>query len=293
MKKTLTVFLVLLTSIYGKIRVVTSTSDLAAIAQEIGGDKVSVESIARGDQNPHYIEVLPSYMLKVRRADIYLKVGMELDLWSDQIIGGSRNKDLLVVDCSENIKAQEVPTGKVDASMGDIHRYGNPHYWLDPQNGPLIAESIAKALKKRDPENIQFYENNLRAFNQSVTNSLERWTSKYAQLRDRKLLYYHNTWPYFNYRFGLEVSEFVEPKPGIMPTPNHVDQLVKLIRTEQLKVLAMEPYFSDTAARYLAEKTGIQIVKLAPSVGSQKGTDTYLKMIEYNLDALFQPLGNE
>ena len=278
---------------WGKVKVVTSTSDLAAITREVGGNLVKVESIARGSQDPHYIEVLPSHMLKVKRADIYLKVGMELDLWADKIIGGSRNKDLVIVDCSENIKAQEVPAGKVDASMGDIHRFGNPHYWLDPLNGQVIAESIVRALSLKDPENVAKYEDNLRTFIETIRKYQESWSVKYADLKDVELIYYHNTWPYFNNRFGLQVLDFVEPKPGIMPTPNHVDHLVKLIQNKQLKVLAMEPYFSDKAPNYLVQKTDIKIVKLAPSVGALVGADTYLEMIQYNLDALQSALGED
>ena len=277
----------------GKVKVVTSTSDLAAITREVGGNMVKVESIARGNQDPHYIEVLPSHMLKVMRADIYLKVGMELDLWADKIIGGSRNKDLVIVDCSENIKAQEVPAGKVDASMGDIHRFGNPHYWLDPLNGSVIAESIVRALSLKDPENTAKYEDNLRIFVEAITKFQESWAVKYADLKGVELIYYHNTWAYFNHRFGLQVLDFVEPKPGIMPTPNHVDHLVKLIQNKQLKVLAMEPYFSDKAPNYLVQKTDIKIVKLAPSVGALVGADTYLEMIQYNLDALQSALGED
>jgi len=278
---------------WGKVKVVTSTSDLAAITREVGGNLVKVESIARGSQDPHYIEVLPSHMLKVKRADIYLKVGMELDLWADKIIGGSRNKNLVIIDCSENIKAQEVPAGKIDASMGDIHRFGNPHYWLDPLNGPVIAESIVRALSLKDPENAAKYEDNLRIFIETIRKRQESWLVKYADLKDVEVIYYHNTWPYFNNRFGLQVLDFVEPKPGIMPTPNHVDHLVKLIQNKQLKILAMEPYFSDKAPNYLVQKTDIKVVKLAPSVGAQEGTDTYLEMIQYNLDALQNAIGDD
>ncbi len=277
----------------GKVKVVTSTSDLAAITREIGGNLVKVESIARGNQDPHYIEVLPSHMLKVKRADIYLKVGMELDLWADKIIGGSRNRDLVIVDCSENIKALEIPTGQIDASMGDIHRFGNPHYWLDPLNGPVIAESIVRALSLKYPENTAKYEDNLRTFIEAIRKYQESWSVKYADLKGVELIYYHNTWAYFNHRFGLQVLDFVEPKPGIMPTPNHVDHLVKLIQNKQLKVLAMEPYFSDKAPNYLVQKTDIKVVKLAPSVGAQEGTDSYLEMIQFNLDALQNAIGDE
>ena len=291
MYRIILISLVLVSFSWGKVNIVSSTTDLAAIAKEIGGEYVKVESIAKGTQDPHYVEVLPSYMLKVKRAQIYLKVGMELDLWADHIIGGSRNRDLVIVDCSENIEALEVPTGKVDASMGDIHSFGNPHYWLDPQNGILIAETITQALVRQDSKHSEYYMNNMDVFRKSVEKKMAIWKEEFAVLSGTKLLYYHNTWPYFNHRFGLIPREFVEPKPGIMPTPNHVDHLVKLIDEEGIRVLAMEPYFSDTAPNYLAKKTGISVLKMAPSVGGQPGTDTYLEMIEYNLKILLRAGG--
>ena len=146
---------------FAKINIVASTTDLADIAKTIGGDRIKVISIANGKQDHHHIEVLPSYMLKVKRADIYLKVGLELDLWANQIIDGSRNRKLTIVNCAENILPLEVPTTKINASMGDIHRMGNPHYWLDPENGKIIAENITKALISVDPVGREFYENNL------------------------------------------------------------------------------------------------------------------------------------
>lgn len=290
MQRAILISLILVSISWGKVKIVSSTTDLAAIAREIGGEHVKVESIARGNQDPHYIEVLPSSMLKVKRADIYLKVGMELDLWAEQIIGGSRNSDLLIVDCSQNIEAIEVPSAKVDASMGDIHAFGNPHYWLDPNNGIRIAETITEALKRVDSEHGHDYDKNLDVFKKSVENKMKRWTVEFEAIRGEKILYYHNTWPYFNFRFGLLSVDYVEPKPGIMPTPSHVDHLVKLIGEQNLEVLAMEPYFSDTAPNYLAEKTGIKVVQLAPSVGGQRGVETYLDMIHYNLIALQEAL---
>lgn len=276
--------------LYAKVRVVSSTTDLAAITREIGGDKVTVQSIARGNQDPHYVEILPSYMLKVKRADIYLKVGAELDLWADQIIDGSRNTRLQVVDCSQDIQLQEVPTTKINASMGDVHSFGNPHYWLDPANGIRIAEGIARALSTRDPENARLYDANLAVFRSKVEQAMESWKKEYASLVDAKIIYYHNSWPYFNSRFGLVAADFVEPKPRIMPTPTHIDELVKLIQNQNLKIIGMEPYFSRKAPDYLAAKTGITVVKLAQSVGAVPGTDSYLDMIAYNLRVIHEVL---
>ena len=144
-----------------KVNVVTSTTDLASIAKMVGGDAVEVTSIARGTSDPHFVEVLPSYMVRVQKANVYFKLGMDIDRWAAPIIDGSRNGKLVVVDCSKNIVPLEVPTGKVDASMGDIHTRGNPHYWLDPDNGAVVAETIADALASVDPGNSSMYHANL------------------------------------------------------------------------------------------------------------------------------------
>jgi ABC-type Zn uptake system ZnuABC Zn-binding protein ZnuA len=277
---------------FGEVDIVTSTTDLASIATIIGGDQVKVTSIARGNQNPHYVEVLPSYMLKVKKADIYFKVGMELDLWSERIISGSRNKNLVIVDCSSNINPVEIPTEKVDAGMGDIHRFGNPHYWLDPLNGKIIAQTIAESLIQVDPENRILYETNLNRFNSKIDDSLKRWQSEYKFLQGQKLIFYHNSWPYFTNRFGLKTVAFVEPKPGIIPSPAHLDKLIDLIESDNIQIIAMEPYFSDKAPKFLKSKTGINIVLVAPSVGALNGTNTYFELIEYNLLALNNIVGN-
>ena len=281
------IFTILITSIiFGKINVVASTTDLADIAKTIGDDRIRVISIATGKQDHHYVEVLPSYMLKVKKADIYLKVGLELDLWANQIIDGSRNRKLKIVNCSKNIKPFEVPTMKIDASMGDIHRMGNPHYWLDPENGKIIAKNITKALISVDPAGREFYENNLNEFIKNINDSLAEWLQVFNNLQGKKLIYYHNSWPYFNKRFGLEAVQFIEPKPGIMPSPIHLDRLIHTIEADDIKLIGMETYFSDKAPRFLANKTGIQIVHLAQSVGALPNTETYLKMIRYNLQAI-------
>ncbi len=286
------IFTILITSImFCKINVVASTTDLAGIAKTIGGNRVSVISIATGKQDHHYVEVLPSYMLKVKKADIYLKVGLELDLWANRIIDGSRNRKLKIVNCSENIQPLEVPTTKIDASMGDIHRMGNPHYWLDPENGKIIANNITKAFISFDPVGREFYENNFNKFIKNINDSLTEWLQVFNHLQGKKLIYYHNSWPYFNKRFGLEAVQFIEPKPGIMPSPVHLDRLIHIIESYDIKLIGMETYFSDKAPKFLADKTGIQIVHLAKSVGALPNTETYLKMIRYNLETLTKYFG--
>lgn len=184
------IFTIFITSIiFCKINVVASTTDLADIAKTIGGDRIKVISISNGKQDHHYVEVLPSYMLKVKKADVYLKVGLELDLWANQIIDGSRNRKLTIVNCSENIAPLEVPTTKIDASMGDIHRMGNPHYWLDPENGKIIAVNILKAFISVDPDGRELYENNYNTFINDIDISVEKWLANYNHLNGKTMIF--------------------------------------------------------------------------------------------------------
>jgi len=275
-------------SLQAKVKLVTSTTDLADIARQVGGEHVTTISISKGPQDPHYVEVLPSHMMRVKQADVYLKVGMGLDRWADQIIDGSRNARLAIIDCSRNIRALEVPTGKVDASMGDIHPHGNPHYWLDPENGKIIARTIAEALIRVDPGHAEAYEANLTTFIRSLETLQASWGMRYADLKGKRLIYYHNTWPYFNRAFGLIASGFIEPKPGISASPAHLEQLIQMIGDSEIKVLAVEPYFSSKAPEFIHKKTSISIVELAQSVGARNGVASYQDLFAYNLNLLAQ-----
>jgi ABC-type Zn uptake system ZnuABC Zn-binding protein ZnuA len=263
-----------------KVNVVTSTTDLASIAQAIGGDAVEVSSIARGSSDPHFVEVLPSYMVRVKKARVYLMVGMDLDRWAFPIIDGSRNGNLLVVDCSKDIPPLEVPTRKVDASMGDIHPRGNPHYWLDPDNGVVIASTIADALTQVDPENAGRYRSGLERFQVTVQDKKAQWAADATALRGLEIFTFHNSWPYFCRAFGIEVAGFVEPLPGIEPTPSHTAELIELAKAKGIRIVGVEPYFSKRTPETIARATGAKIVDLPPSVGGAPGADDYFALFD-------------
>jgi zinc/manganese transport system substrate-binding protein len=263
-----------------KVRIASATTDLASIAQMIGGDHVDVDVICRGSNDPHFVQILPSYMLKVSRADIYLRVGMDLDFWSNQIIDGSGNGKLLVVDCSKGINRLEVPTTNVDASMGDIHIQGNPHYWLDPANGVSIAEQITEALIRVDPGNNAAYSAALDAFRNNLEERIDKWQREALKLNGAEIVMYHNSWPYFARAFGIQVAGFVEPKPGIEPTPSHTAQLIDLIKARHIKVIGREPYFSDRAPKTIAAQTGAYVVVLPTSVGGVKEATDYFALFD-------------
>ena len=287
----LIIIISIISFLFGKVRIVSSTTDIADIVKIIGGDHVTVTSIARGNQDPHYVEILPSYMLKVRKADIYFMVGMELDLWAQQIIDGSRNRKVMVVDCSVEINKMEVPTGQIDASMGDIHRFGNPHYWLDPVNGKLIARMVAEKLINHDSKNAEQYQSNLTQFENDLNSAISMWTKRFSDLREKNIIFYHNSWPYFSKRFGLITVGFLEPKPGITPSPSQLNQVINQIKENEIEVVASESYFSDRAPKFIESKTNVRTVKLAQSVGAIEGADSYINLFETNLLILAKAYG--
>jgi ABC-type Zn uptake system ZnuABC Zn-binding protein ZnuA len=269
-----------------KIKVVASTSDLAAIAKAIGGDAIEVSSIARGSADPHFVEVLPSYMVRVQKAQVYLLVGMDLDRWAFPIIDGSRNSKLVVVDCSQGIPPLEVPTRKVDASMGDIHPRGNPHYWLDPDNGAVIASNIAEGLTRVDAANAAVYQSGLERFEARVEEKKVEWKEKAAPLSGLEIITFHNSWPYFCKTFGIDVVGFVEPLPGIEPTPSHTASVIEVVKAKGIRVIGVEPYFSKRTPETIARATGAKIVDFPPSVGGAPGADDYFSLFDVLIDRL-------
>jgi zinc/manganese transport system substrate-binding protein len=257
--------LALASSVEAKIVVGASLPDLGSIAASVGGDRVDVFAISRAVSDPHNVEVLPSYMVRMSRADLYLKVGLSLDQWADGIIDGARNSKLKVVDCSKGIPVLEKPTGKVDASMGDVHPEGNPHYWLNPQNAAIIAQTVHDALVKDDPAGKGTYDANLDSFSTNLASHLTTWKDIAARLTNHAIITYHSSWPYFANAFGFTIAAKVEPVPGIPPTGRHLAELVDIIRQQHVAVVIQEPYFADDGPNYLARETGVRVVKLSPS----------------------------
>ena len=267
------------------VRIAASLPDLASIAAAVGGDKVEVFSIARSNNNPHFVEVLPSYMIKVSHSAVYLKAGLALDQWADQIIDGSRNNRLLVVDCSEGVTVLQKPAGRVDASMGDVHSQGNPHYWLDPSNGVVIAGNVLSALKKIDPSNAGYYDANYAQFKAETEKRIAAWKGKMAKFAGRKILSYHSSWVYFANAFELAIAGNVEPLPGIPPTGKHLAGLVDTITRDHVAILLQELYFPDDGPQFLARQTGIRVLKLSPSCSEVK-EDSYFRHFDEIIDQI-------
>lgn len=268
-----------------KVRVGASTDDLASIASRIGGDQVEVFAIARANADPHRVETLPSYMVKVSRAQVFLKVGLGLDQWADAIIDGSRNDKVVLVDCSKGVAVLEKPSGKVDASMGDVHPDGNPHYWLDPRNGAIVGRTIAEALAGADAAHAALYRANAEAFAKEAADCYARNLARAEKLPSKAMFTYHRSWSYFANAFGLEVVATVEPVPGIPPTARHLAELVGTAKARKVAVLLQEPYFAGDAGRFLAREAGMRTVVQSSSC---EGTDaaSYLAHFDQILAAL-------
>ena len=248
-----------------KLNVAASTTDLASIAASVGGDLVDVFAIAKPSSDPHRIEALPSYMVKVSHARLYLKVGLGLDQWADAIVDGSRNSSVQIVDCSKDVHVLEKPTGKVDASMGDVHPDGNPHYWLDPRNGAVVAGTIADAFAKADPKNAAQYHANAEAFGKEAQAVWERNAEAAKKLGSHAIFTYHRSWSYFADAFGFEVVNTVEPVPGIPPTAKHLAELVDQAKARKVELLIEEPYFSADGGKFLEREAGVRPVTEAAS----------------------------
>jgi zinc/manganese transport system substrate-binding protein len=303
-----------------KLNVVTTTTNLASIAQAVGGDHVSAVSIGGGDEDPHFIQAKPSYMMKAHKADLWICIGMELEIGYERLIlEGSRNPRIQLntpghLDASEGISKLEVPTERVTRAMGDVHPLGNPHYWLDPYNGRIIAANICRRLKQLDSDHSADYDRNLAAFLLKLDDAMfgeklvaaiggERlwrmelagtldnfikdsnnvpsvggWAAKMKPFEHAKIVIYHRSWPYFFHRFNLDDVAELEPKPGIPPGPAHILEVINTMKAQNAKVILMEPFYNKLDADAVAKKTGAKVVVVPNSVDDQ--VKDYIAMLD-------------
>ncbi|HET7433238.1 MAG TPA: metal ABC transporter substrate-binding protein [Thermoanaerobaculia bacterium] len=280
-----------------KLKVVTATADLASITQTIGGDRVDVTSIARGYQDPHFVEPKPSFLLLLRNADLLEVIGLDLEIgWLPPLIDQSRNQNISpgskgYLDLSRGVEILDRPNGAVNRSMGDVHPLGNPHYWLDPANSVRIAIQIEQKLEQLRPADAALFQKNLQAFKVKMNDANKRWLAMLAPYKNAKVVTYHNSWPNFARHFGLNVVGYVEPKPGVPPSPAHTFELIGLMKDQNVKAILMEPYFDKKTPQSIADRTGAKLVVLYPSVGGAKsGTDDIFALFETNIVNLLQAL---
>jgi ABC-type Zn uptake system ZnuABC Zn-binding protein ZnuA len=276
----------------GKLQIITATSDFAALAQEIGGDRVAVESIARGYQDPHFVEAKPSFLLKLRRADLLIVVGLELEIgWLPPLINQSGNPRIQVAapgyfDASRFAEILEIPKGIVTRAEGDVHPLGNPHYWLDPANGQRIAKGIADKLSEMRPADASYFEQRYQTFTKRLQEEDQKWVAEMKPYAGRKVVTYHRSWPNFAKHFDLDVVGYVEPRPGIPPSPSHTLELIQMMKRENIKVIMVEPYFDLKTPKAIARDTGGQVVQMMPSVGGEKEITDYFKLFDYDIALL-------
>jgi zinc/manganese transport system substrate-binding protein len=278
------------------LNVVTTTEDLASIAREVGGDKVKVESLSRGYQDPHFVEAKPSFVIKLHSADLLIAVGRELEIgWLPPLVTQARNAKVQpggagYLDASAHAKILEIPTGQITRAMGDVHPAGNPHYWLDPDNGVLIAKDVAAKLGALDAANAAYYQQQAQAFAQKVAAAAKRWDAMMAPYKGTQLVTYHRSWPNLLDRFGLQVVGYVEPRPGIPPSPSHTLDLIKEMKAKNVKLILVEPYFDLKTPNAIARETGAKVLVLAPSVGGVKEAADYVALFDYDLKQIVDAL---
>ncbi len=279
-----------------KIRIMTATTDLASLAQEIGGDKVDVEAVARGYQDPHFVDPKPSFLLKLSKAELLIVVGLELEIgWLPPLITQSSNPRIQVgapgyFDASRFARIMELPTGQVTRAEGDVHPLGNPHYWLDPDNGLRIAKGIQNKISEMRPNDAAYFAERYDAFAQRLKLSDQQWQAHMKPYAGRKVVTYHRSWPNFAEHFGLNVVGYVEPRPGIPPSPQHTVELIGQMKRDAVKVIMVEPYFDLKTPNSIARDTGAVVVVLMPSVGGEKEITDYFKLFDYDIAKLKKAL---
>jgi len=278
-----------------KLKVVTSITDLKSIAELVGGDKVEAFAIATGFQNPHFVDPKPSYILKLSKADLFATVGLDLETgWVPPLLNSARNAKILkggsgYVDASVNVPLLQVPSS-VNRGEGDIHIYGNPHFWLDPANGKIIAQNIYEGFMRLDPEDQAYFSANLKKFNEQIDAKIKEWTAKMLPFKGTKIIAYHNEWPYFEQRFSLQIVDFLEPKPGIPPTPSQLAKVITEMKRENMKIIITSPYFTAESADLVARNVGGKVVTLATSVGAEDSIKTYFDLFDYNVGKMIEAL---
>jgi len=274
--------------------VIATTQDLEALVKEVGGDKVQTDSLAKGYQDPHQVEPKPSFILKLNKADLLVVVGRELEIgWLPPLINQARNPRIhpggdRYLDASLSAHILEIPTGQITRAMGDVHPQGNPHYWLSPENGRRIAKTIQQKLSELSPADAAYFAQRYADFDKRLAEGEKRWTAAMAPYKGTEIVTYHRSWPNFVETFGLSVVGYVEPKPGIPPSPSHTFELTQQMKKDNVKIIIIEPYFDSKTPNAIGRDTGAQVVTLAPSVGGAKGANVndYLALFDYNVNTL-------
>ena len=275
-----------------QLRVVTSTTDLYDIARQVGGNRVVAKHIGEGYQDPHFIEAKPSFILDLAKADVWAFVGLDLEIgWMPLLLDGARNPKIRMggsgyLDVSRAVPVIDVPSGNVDRSQGDVHPLGNPHYWLDPDNAKRIAKLFQDKFTEVDPAGAAAYAVNEKAFEGRLDSAEREWAPLLTRIKGKPVVAWHTSWRYFAEYTGMNIVGFMEPKPGVPPSPSHLAGLILQMQRTGAKVIVMEPFYDKKTADFVASKTGAKVLILPPSVGGIKGLDDYVALMKYDVEQL-------
>lgn len=279
-----------------QLKVVATTPDLAAVAREIGGDKVNVVALAKPTEDPHFVDAKPSFIVTLNRADALIDGGAELELgWLPPLLENSRNSKLAAgapgrIVASEGIRLLEIPTS-FDRSKGDIHSLGNPHYMIDPLAVKTVARNIATHFASLDPKNAAVYNANLARFNSRLDAKLAEWQRELAPYRGAKIVTYHRDFIYFGQRFGLTIVDELEPKPGIAPSPAHLAQVIGEMKRDNAKVILVQPFQNRKTAETVARQTGATVIDAPQQPGAARNTSSYFDNMDNLVRAIAAALG--
>jgi len=273
------------------IQVVASTEDMADFARRVGGDRVEVYAISNGKFDLHFFEPLPSQVMKLQRADLLVVGGLEIDGWIQGLIDASGNPRIQFgaagyVDPSAGVRPLDVPQGRIDGSMGDVHPSGNPHFWFTPENVAMAVANIAGGLIRVDPQGKAVYESNRDRYLEEVRTTFRRLQERLAPYRGTAVIQYHPSWDYFCETFGLRIVGSLEPKPGIPPTPGHLREIVKRAGTEHARLLLVEPYYPERPVRFVVKNTGVKALRLPLYLGGREGVKTYLENLQFLVETI-------
>lgn len=275
-----------------KLEVVATTSEYAALARAIGGERVRVQFLAKPSEDPHFVDAKPSHVVTLNRADVLIEGGADLEIgWLPPLLEGARNPRIAAggpgrVRASDGIALEDVPA-VLDRSRGDVHAAGNPHFMMDPHNAATVARTVTAAFCRLDEAGCSAYRARLAAFEQAVASRIEAWTARLAPFRGTPIVTYHNTWRYFARRFGLRADTFLEPKPGIPPSPPHLRDVVAKMRAEGIRVVLVEPFQNRRNADWVAEHTGARVVEVCQFPGGIPGTEgDYIALMDANVEAI-------
>src|SRR5689334_23272519 len=285
---------------HAKCNVVASTPDLASIAKEVGGDHVEITTLAKPSEDPHFVDAKPSFIVKLNRADILIEGGAELEIgWLPALLDQARNPKVAPgapghVACAQGVSLLEIPS-TLDRSKGDIHAAGNPHYLVDPMNAKIVAQNIADALCQLDAKSCDTYRANLKKFTDAIDAKMVEWQKKMEPFKGQQVVAYHNSWLYFGDRFGLKIDLFLEPKPGVPPTPTHLAEVITRMKADNVHVIIVDPYLNRRTAEAVAAKTGATVVDVTQFPGGVKGTEGgYIPLMDYLVNSVARALaGNK